>query len=349
MSLLNGTLSDAKASTLRFVNGLALSALLSTESGRKFFDRLGRNYLAGSSLEEGLFSIKALNLRGFKSTFDTLGEDARNKEEADRYLEAYLSFIGLLGEEFHNQNPLDNPSISVKPSAICAVTEDGTRVLEITPLNSRLERIVSAAKQRRFNVTLDMEDHNWTDASLRVAQEIWQVGHDNFGIVLQSRLDRTLDDVTRVLERTEYPIPHNKIRVRACIGIYIEPPDIATRSKSEAKERLVVLVEKLFGAGVYVEVATHDRNVIDKVMNIIGKRRIPPSRFEFQFLRGVNEGEILGERVKGEGFRVRYYMPVELEPGAGRNYMIRRLRANPDLVFNGAKSLVPVSVVKFFR
>src|SRR3989338_23305 len=87
-------------------------------------------------------------------------------------------------------------SVSLKPSAICAVDEDGhTHRESEETLVERLTQIVALAETKGVRVTLDMEDQYWTTATLKYAKELWKTGRKNFGIVLQSRLDRTQDDI----------------------------------------------------------------------------------------------------------------------------------------------------------
>jgi proline dehydrogenase len=330
-------ISDAFYGSLRVINEKGIKTANKFEIGRQAFKKLGGPYIAGHTLREGLEEItKYWETNGQYSTFDILGEAAKTNETADRYRKAYGDMIDMLSERFTDVTPA---TISVKPTGICAVTKGKDRTIRSGDLEIQLEKILSHAKEKGINVTLDMEDYNWTNESLLVAQSLWHKGYDNLGIVLQSRMLRNYDDIENHLERTIHEIPKDKIRVRACIGIYREGKDIATTSKRKAKRMLVRDIKKMFEAGIYVEIATHDHKVINEVVDYIKENDINSDRFEFQFLKGVQKGYEAAKRLQTEGYKTRFYMPTEIKPGDGDAYIERRLCANPELVVSGARNL----------
>ena len=84
-----------------------------------------------------------------------------------------------------------------------------------------------------------MEDRTLTDASLVMYKAV-RNEFDNIGIVLQSRLFRTPDDIKAL---------HTKpCRVRICIGIYKERAEVALQDKPDMKERLFEQVNDITGA-----------------------------------------------------------------------------------------------------
>ena len=90
-----------------------------------------------------------------------------------------------------------------------------------------------------------------------------------------------------------------------------------------------------------MEIATHDHKVINKMINdIIIPKKIESDRFEFQFLKGVQNAYSIEKKLMAENYPVRYYMPVEIENGDGIPYMQRRLIANPGMVFVAAKNMM---------
>lgn len=333
-------MNDLVAAVFRNFNRVSLWGLMLTSPGRKLFSVLAEPYTAGHSLEEGLESIEKYRKRGARSTFDVLGEAATTLNDSNRYLNAYIEMIDKLSARYANN---DVSSISVKPTAICAVNGDLTKTLPETPLEERLKHILDHAKDKGINITLDMEDSPWTDESLEVAQSLWNQGYDNLGIVLQSRLYRTPKDIANLFRSKDYEVPKDKLRVRACIGIYTEPAEIATNSKSEAKKRLIDDVFAMYDAGIYVEVATHDHKVINKIVRRIKDKGLSTNMFEFQFLKGVQNGYNIEGQLMREGFKVRYYMPTEISEGDGMPYMKRRLIANPGMVLSALKNMGQVA------
>ncbi len=311
----------------RAVRKAVLEQVIKYKSGQKLVRFLAKDYIAGSSLEEAFESIKQYASLGRKSTFDVLGEEAKTVFASFLNREAYKKAMD-------NVNPND-ASISVKPTSICATSEK--RLLE--SLEDKLETILNHAQGRNMEVTLDMEDNYWTDRSLEAAQTLWNKGYDNLGIVLQSRLNRTTQDIEDLFRNTEYATDKSKIAVRACIGIYTEPEDIATNNIPEAKGRLLKNIEQLFDVGVYVEVATHDHEVIQRVKELAELNGISKDRFEFQFLKGVQNAYNIEEQLRDEGYTVRFYMPAEIKELDGVPYMARRLIANPRMIAHGIKNI----------
>ena len=185
-----------------------------------------------------------------------------------------------------------------------------------------------------------MEDHRLTEISLLIAEDLWNAGFENFGIVLQSRLNRTANDVQRVFRDTSYEVPHKKIHVRACIGIYNEPKIIATQDRKEMKERMLDMISELFSLGVYVEAATHDPEVIDDVLRLSAVRGIPKAGLEFQVLKGVRIGFQKLEELRAQGYQVRMYLPYEAQQGDAHPYIVRRLKANPRLMYDFVRNMM---------
>ena len=171
---------------------------------------MGRPYLAGSSLEEGLKNIESSDSY---STLDILGEAAQTKEDADRFIETYIDAIDNLAEKYPDGSP---SSISVKLSAICEPDKPG-EIPPIETMEQRLEEIVSYSKDNGIDVTLDMESHEWTDITLAIVRNLWNKGYDNLGTVLQAKLNRTERDIVNLFQNN-YTIDKKKIRIRACLG-----------------------------------------------------------------------------------------------------------------------------------
>lgn len=298
--------------------------------GREKIWNFGKDYIAGSSLEEGIDTVGRYFRRGRYSTLDILGESARTQEETDGYQHYYLKATEMVSERFGDTNAC---TISVKGSAICCIGETGDDIPSEEYLEKRLEEIIKRAKSKGIHVTLDMEDHRWTDVSLNVSKRLWNKGYDRLqvGIVLQANLNRTEKDIDDIL--SNYPEDRIKgIRVRACKGIYIESRQISTRSKRKIKTRLIERIQQLFRGGFYVEIASHDHKVIHHVIDYIERNHINNDRFEFQFLKGVQKGYDIEGTLKDKGYKVRYYMPVEMKKYEGVSYMMRRCIENPRII-----------------
>jgi proline dehydrogenase len=168
-----------------------------------------------------------------------------------------------------------------------------------------------------------MEDRHFTDVTLRMFKAIREE-FDNFGIVLQSRLYRTPDDIRAL---------HAKpCKVRICIGIYNEPADVALQDKPAMKDRLFEQVQMLLDCGHFPQIATHDEPLIRRCMQYLDKKGVARDGYEFQMLLGVPRTQLQQEIVK-RGQVMRLYVPFAEAWRFATHYLKRRLAANPMMAF----------------
>ncbi len=332
---------------------MGLSTALIKTLPDSFIESAGRRYLAGNNLVEGIDNICRLYEQfGYFASFDIVGEDASTTAEANDTVNYYLEAIDMIAKRFDfgkhsHQKPV---SISVKPSAICLVYKKPDKVVfdSKTPLQQQLGLIAKVAGDKGIDITLDMEDHRYTDQSLEALRSLWSAGYNNLGGVLQSSLNRTEADLWRIAEKAAserrglVPRIHRAAlgesyrarRIRLCRGIYSEPKEIATPSKKEAKSRLCKEVGILLDYDLYLEIATHDQKLIQEIeINHLWGR--DKTKSEFQFLLGVPVAEkVLAPRLFQEGYTVRFYTPVKIRDN-GTKYMRRRLIESPGMVLDG--------------
>jgi proline dehydrogenase len=166
---------------------------------------------------------------------------------------------------------------------------------------------------------MDMEDTRCTQLELDMFHRLRR-HHANVGVVLQSYLKRTDEDLGPLLERGA--------NLRLCKGIYAEARehlvDGAWRDRRAINAHMVRHFARSLDAGVYVALATHDEEVIDQAIAIAEAKGA--SRFEFQMLLGVCEP--LRDRLLQAGHRVRIYVPYGAD---WHGYSVRRLKENPQI------------------
>jgi proline dehydrogenase len=267
--------------------------------------RVAARYIAGEQLADATRVVAALNAAGKAATIDVLGEEVRAEAEVADIVQGYLDTLDAI--EAHG---LDS-TLSVKPTALGLALDPALCLANV-------ETIARAAAAAGTCVTMDMEDSTTTTATLAVYRELREAGIDNVGIVLQSRLKRTLDDVGAVA--------HLRPRVRVCKGIYLEPPQIAYQDDRHVGEHFVAVVAALLDAGAYVELASHDEALLDRCLALVRERGLSREQYECQVLLGVRPD--LGDRLVAAGHRLRVYVPY------GRRwyeYSVRRLQENPQM------------------
>lgn len=242
-------------------------------------------FVAGDTAEEAIAVATGFRQQGITVTLDLLGE---NVNSADAASAAVISYADVLRQA---KDAGVDPNISVKPTMLGMDLGD-----DLTLENFR--RILDVAKDVDGFVRIDMEGSDYTDRTLALFRELHDEYGDHVGIVLQTMLYRTGEDVLEMIERNA--------RVRLVKGAYAEPESVAMGSK-ENDAAFRQLMRMLMQKGNYPAIATHDLALIEDAIDYARKNTINPERFEFQMLYGVRGGE--QERLRNKGYNMRVYTP----------------------------------------
>jgi len=263
-------------------------------------------YVAGNSIEAAVNTARKFwEERHVHSTIDLLGEELEKDEDVQYSVGVYERLITALGKQ-------EFATISLKPTQLGS--HKGTEHCK-----NIIRGIVARAVENNIKVTLDMEDHTFTDMTLDIFRAVHKE-FPTFGTVLQSRLFRNENDIKS--------IEGLNARIRLCIGIYNEPKEIAIQSKPEMKKKMLSQLEVLFTNGHYAEIATHDEAVIQESINIAERLHIKKGQYEVQMLMGVPKQEFQNQLIK-DGIPVRLYVPFAEKWKYATAYAKRRLCANP--------------------
>ncbi len=312
---------------------------------------LANPYLAGKNAQNAI--DEALNLYQkykFAGTLDILGEDCINDQDCDNAVIEYKELITKVAS-INNifQSGQEKLTVSFKPSmfstiAPSVITKKNTNTaLELA--YGRIKQVVEHGFNLNVNLTLEAEDYRWTDFHLDTYFSLLNSGLTNLGTVVQTRLKRTSNDLKRFTDKS---------RVRLLIGIYNEPSSIAYTDKSKMKELMVDFAKVLFDKGSYVELASHDTDILGQIFkDVIIKQKIRPSQFETQYLKGVprlnwqkglGSGQYFQDKVDAKylaesGTIVRLYLPYGV-PQVASAYCKRRLQGNPNMIAYGIKNIL---------
>ena len=265
--------------------------------------KISNRYIAGATLEGACRVVRRLNEAGKMATIDVLGEHLDNPEHARALVDEYDSVFDAI-----ERNELDS-NVSIKLTAL-GLTIDPEVCLENTAA------VVQHAAESANFVRIDMEESAHTTKTLEIYRELRGRGYDNVGVVLQSRLRRTLRDIRSLADLTP--------NVRLCKGIYLEPPLIAFQDYQEVRDNFVAALDLLLAGGSYVGIATHDEWLIEQSLTRV--EGMEAGEYEFQMLLGVRE--LRGDKLVREGHRLRIYTPYGQQ---WREYSMRRLQENPKI------------------
>ena len=285
---------------------------------KKFIWVFSKKYIAGVSVQDAIKASRSLNEHGVCVTVDLLGEFISNIEQAGVNREAYLEIV----EAFEDAGVDGN--YSLKPTSFGLLIDPEKCYQNIRAI------VALAAKYNNF-VRIDMEDSECVDLEVTLYKRLKAEFPKHVGLVLQAYLKRTEADIDNMLS---VHTPDAPLNFRLCKGIYNEPEAIAYKDGKEINDNFLKLLDKLLNNGVYVGIATHDKQLIKGAYKLIEKYQVPKDKYEFQMLYGVTPE--LRNKVVGDGNKMRVYVPYG-EDWFG--YSTRRLKENPKMAQHIIKSI----------
>ena len=269
--------------------------------------RMAHHFVAGETLDEAIAAVQALNRQGLLATLDHLGENVTSETEARDGTTEILDLLEAI------------EASGVRSGVSVKLTQLG---LDLHPALAaeNLERIVARAAEASRFVRIDMENFEYVQPTLDLFEGLWD-RYKNVGIVIQSYLYRSADDVARLVRLGA--------SVRLVKGAYNEPAEVAYPDKADTDANFIRLLEQLFSdeaqaRGVFPAIATHDTRLIEWAKDHAHRRNISRDRFEFQMLHGVRSS--LQRQLAADGFRVRAYVPYGEQ---WYPYFMRRVAERP--------------------
>jgi RHH-type proline utilization regulon transcriptional repressor/proline dehydrogenase/delta 1-pyrroline-5-carboxylate dehydrogenase len=300
---------------------------------------LGRQFVMGRTIDEALDRAKPDIAKGYRHSFDMLGEGAHTAADAQRYFEAYEKAIGRIGASAGPGDVHARASISVKISALHPRYEFAQKAVCVPELADRLTALCRRAKEVGIGLTVDAEEANRLEMSLdildRASADLSLKDWDGLGLAVQAyqkRCPALIDWVADMGSRHG-----RRLNVRLVKGAYwdteiklaqlegLDGYPVFTR-KASTDVSYVACAKRMFAtpAAIYPQFATHNAVTLATVQEIAGNSRA----FEFQRLHGM--GESLYDQVVSpgaDGVPCRIYAPTgsheDLLP-----YLVRRLLEN---------------------
>jgi RHH-type proline utilization regulon transcriptional repressor/proline dehydrogenase/delta 1-pyrroline-5-carboxylate dehydrogenase len=302
---------------------------------------LGNQFVTGQTIEEALGNSRDNEARGYRYSYDMLGEAALTAKDAKKYYRSYENAIHAIGRASNRRGIKDGPGISVKLSALHPryVRAQRERVMnELLPL---LKRLLMLAKQYDIGLNIDAEEADRLELSLDLMEALAfdpdLAGFDGIGFVVQAyqkRCPYVIDYLADLARRSG-----RKFMVRLVKGAYWDAEikraqvdgmpgfPVYTR-KVHTDVSYLVCAQKLLGMTdvIYPQFATHNAHTLATIHTWASNAQV--NDYEFQCLHGM--GEALYDQVVGKGNLnkpCRIYAPV----GSHETllaYLVRRLLEN---------------------
>ena len=303
---------------------------------------LGEQFVCGQTIEEALAKSRRMEAKGFRHSFDMLGEAAATAADAERYFWDYEGAIHAIGRAAGGRGVIDGPGISVKLSALHPRYSRAQRERVGGELLPRVLALAALARRYDIGLNIDAEEADRLDLSLDIVEALCfapeLAGWNGIGFVVQAygkRAPFVLDWLVDLARRSGH-----RLMVRLVKGAYwdseikraqadgMEGFPVFTR-KVHTDVSFLACARKLLDApdAVFPQFATHNAQTLATIHTMAGPD-FRPGQYEFQCLHGM--GEPLYEEVVGPAKLdrpCRTYAPVGTHETL-LAYLVRRLLEN---------------------
>jgi proline dehydrogenase len=277
--------------------------------------RVVSRYIAGDGLPDGLSAARQLAAEGATLTLDHVGEHVSNLAQADAAAEVYRELLG------HVRDETLPAGVSIKPTQL-GMLLDHERCAEL------VEDLAKRADDAGVHVTLDMEDHTVTEATIRLVERAHAAGHGNVGCAVQAYLHRTPEDVRRLTAAGA--------SLRLCKGAYAEPEHLAHQRPADVDRAFLHAARYLLEEGHHPRFATHDHRLVATIKRWAAELGRDRDSYEFQMLYGIRPD--MQRALLADGYGLRVYVPFGSE---WFPYFVRRLAERPANLAFFLRALAP--------
>jgi RHH-type proline utilization regulon transcriptional repressor/proline dehydrogenase/delta 1-pyrroline-5-carboxylate dehydrogenase len=305
---------------------------------------LGRQFVLGRTMNEALRNARPDREKGYRFSFDMLGEAAYTMHDAKRYYQAYRTALAATAADQPNGSAsiFERPGISVKLSALHPRYEWIKHTRMMTELLPALVALARQARDSNIAFTIDAEESERLDLMLDLFEAIGEAdalrGWDGLGLAVQGYQKRGLpviDWLCDLARRQDRRIP-----VRLVKGAYwdteikraqeqgLQEYPVFTR-KAGTDTSYLACARKMLGRRdvLFPQFATHNAHTLSAIQVFAGDSH----DYEFQRLHGMGEAlyelyrETKGPSAAGPGVRI--YAPVGTHEDL-LAYLVRRLLEN---------------------
>lgn len=300
---------------------------------------LSKQFVMGRTIEEALKRSKSEEAKGYRYSYDMLGEAAFTQEDAQLYFQAYKHAIEIISAKHPIKDPIEGAGISVKLSALHPRFEMKKRARVLQEMTPKLKELVLLAKQSNMNFTVDAEEADnlylLMEAFSQLMSDPQLQGWKGLGIAVQAyqkRAVKVLDILHVWAQKHQQPL-----MVRLVKGAYwdteikmaqvagLEGYPVFTR-KAATDVHYLVCARKLlsYAKWLYPQFATHNAHTVASVRTLAKEFKV--DEYEFQCLHGMG-APLYDQLVEKKKVKCRIYAPVGTHEHL-LAYLVRRLLEN---------------------
>jgi RHH-type proline utilization regulon transcriptional repressor/proline dehydrogenase/delta 1-pyrroline-5-carboxylate dehydrogenase len=302
---------------------------------------LGNQFVTGQTIEEALKNSRENENRGYRYSYDMLGEAALTEQDAKNYYASYETAIHAIGKASNGRGIKDGPGISIKLSALHPRYSRAQYQRVMGELLPRVRSLVLLAKSYNIGINIDAEEADRLEISLDMLESLAfdkeLEGFEGIGLVVQAYQKRcpfVIDYLIDLAKRSG-----RKFMVRLVKGAYWDAEikraqvegmpgyPVYTR-KVYTDVSYLTCARKLLAASdiLYPQFATHNAHSLSVIYTWAKADGV--NNYEFQCLHGMGEtlyDQVVGPRKLDKACRI--YAPV----GSHETllaYLVRRLLEN---------------------
>ncbi len=306
---------------------------------------MGEQFVTGETISQALANARKLEEKGFRYSYDMLGEAALTEKDAQDYLVSYQQAIHAIGKASNGRGIYEGPGISIKLSALHPRYSRAQYDRVMSELYPRLLSLTLQAKQYDIGINIDAEEADRLEISLDLLEKLCfepeLAGWNGIGFVIQAyqkRCPLVIDYIIDLAHRSR-----RRLMIRLVKGAYwdseikraqmdgLEDYPVYTR-KVYTDVSYLACAKKLLASPnyIYPQFATHNAHTLSAIYHLAGQNYYP-GQYEFQCLHGMGEplyAQVVGKIADGKlGRPCRIYAPVGTHETL-LAYLVRRLLEN---------------------
>ncbi|HHH4889396.1 TPA: proline dehydrogenase family protein, partial [Escherichia coli] len=151
---------------------------------------MGEQFVTGETIAEALANARKLEEKGFRYSYDMLGEAALTAADAQAYMVSYLQAIHAIGKASNGRGIYEGPGISIKLSALHPRYSRAQYDRVMEELYPRLKSLTLLARQYDIGINIDAEESDRLEISLDLLEKLCfepeLAGWNGIGFVIQA-------------------------------------------------------------------------------------------------------------------------------------------------------------------
>jgi len=306
---------------------------------------MGEQFVTGETIAEALANARKLEEKGFRYSYDMLGEAALTAGDAKAYLLSYQQAIHAIGKASNGRGIYEGPGISIKLSALHPRYSRAQYERVMEELYPTLKSLTLLARTYDIGINIDAEEADRLELSLDMLEKLCfepeLEGWNGIGFVIQAYMKRcpfVIDELVDLAQRSR-----RRLMIRLVKGAYWDSE--IKRAQMEGLEGYPVYTRKVYTDIsylacarkllavpnlIYPQFATHNAHTLAAIYQLAGNNYYP-GQYEFQCLHGM--GEPLYEQVVGKVADGKLNRPCRIYAPVGTHetllaYLVRRLLEN---------------------